>query len=46
MAKGKSNSNDVILSDEQFKDIEETILEKVLKVLHDILNIFPVIMDS
>ena len=43
MLKGKPNTNNVILSEEQFKDIKESILENVLKVLADI---FPVIMDK
>ena len=47
MVKGKSNTNNAILSEEQFKDIKETILENVSKVLLEILNdIFPVIMDK
>ena len=46
MVKGKSNTY-VILSEEQFKDIKETILENVLRILPEILNdIFPVIMDK
>ena len=45
--KGKSNTNNVILSEEQFKDIKEKKLENVLKVLPEILNdIFPVVMDK
>ena len=47
MVKGKSNTNNVILSEEQFKYIKETILENVLRILPEILNdIFPVIMDK
>ena len=47
MIKEKSNTNNIILSKEQFKDIKETILENVLKVLPEILNdIFPVIMEK
>ena len=46
MVKGKSNTNNV-LSEEQFKDTKVTILENVLKVLHEIINdIFPVIKDK
>ena len=37
----------IVLSDEQFKDIKETILDNVLKVLPNIINeIFPVIMEK
>ena len=47
MVNWKSSSKSVILSDEQLKDIKETILENVLNVLTDIPNdIFPVIMDK
>ena len=43
----KSNTNNVILSEEQFKDIKEKKLENVLKVLPEIRNdIFPVVMDK
>ena len=47
IVKGKSNTNNVILSEEQFKDVKEKKLENVLKVLPEILNdIFPVVMDK
>ena len=47
MVKGKSHTNNVILSEEKIKDIKETILENVLNALSEILNdIFPVIMDK
>ena len=37
----------IVLSDEQFKDIKDTILDNVLKVLPNIINeIFPVIMEK
>ena len=44
IVKGKSNRNCYIIR-QQFKDIEETFFKNVLKVLHDILNIFPVVKD-
>ena len=47
MVKGKSHTNNVILSEEKIKDIKETILENVSNALSEILNdIFPVIMDK
>ena len=45
MAKGKANN--ITLSDEQFNEIKDAILDNVLKVLPNIINeIFPVIMDK
>ena len=47
IVKEKSNTNNVNVIMEQFKDIKDTILENVFKVLPEILNdIFPVIMDK
>ena len=47
LVKRKSNTNYVISSEKQFKDIKETFLENVLKVLPELLNdIFRVTVDK